>query len=370
MSFASTFLAKVEHIATSTTELDDVQSVTITQGRKDLSDLYRSAVIVIEGRNPTALPTIAVGDEIIVTIEAFNNGTPVTLPSWEKTRSGRVSNIEIDYGIVPTLDKWRITTEDAFAVLGRAAIDLTVTAGTVTGDAAKQITDALGITMVIAGSSIPSISTVKATTFESANALDAFQTYANTEFAFVVQQGEELLWITRQGWTYTGSILTFTDDLILSPAGLRFQSLQVSNLADAVAQEVVVAIRDGNTVSTGPGDTYLQLNTFDSSDAQALNLAQYVKALFTNSEPVPFSLSYMLTGQDPEKVLSPVATELRQVDIEFRGDVSKAIVLGFTISITPEVSRATLNLLDIQQIPLFQLDVASNGVLDQNVLGY
>jgi hypothetical protein len=224
--------------------------------------------------------------------------------------------------------------------------------------------------MVIAGSSIPSISTVKATTFEAANALDAFQGYANTEFAFVVQQGEELQWVPRQGWTYTGSILTFTDDLILSPAGLRFQSLQVSNLADAVAQEVVVAIRGGNTVSTGPGNTYLQLNTYDSSDGQALNLAQYVKALFTNSEPVPFSLSYMLTGQDPEKVLSPVATELRQVDIEFRGDVSKAIVLGFTISITPEVSRATLNLLDIQQIPLFQLDVASNGVLDQNVLGY
>jgi hypothetical protein len=294
----------------------------------------------------------------------------VTLPSWEKTRSGRVSNIEIDYGIVPALDKWRITTEDAFAVLGRAAIDLTVTAGTVTANAAKQITDALGITMVIQSGSIPSPSTVKTTTFESANALDAFQGYANTEFAFVVQQGEDLEWIPRQGWTNTGSNITFTDDLIENPTGLTFQSLQVSNLADAVAQEVLVSIRGGNTVSTGPGDTYLQLNTYDSSNGQALNLGQFVKALFTNSEPVPFSLSYMLTGQDPEKVLRPVATELRQININFRGNVSRAIVMGFTISITPEVSRATLNLLDIQQIPIFQLDSTDTGVLDQNVLGY
>jgi hypothetical protein len=99
-------------------------------------------------------------------------------------------------------------------------------------------------------------------------------------------------------------------------------------------------------------------------------LGNYIKALFTNEEPVPFQLSYMLTGQDPEAVLGPVATELRQVDVNYRGNQTQAIVMGFTISITPDVARATLNLLDIDQIPLFQLDIPSNGVLDTNVLGY
>jgi hypothetical protein len=78
----------------------------------------------------------------------------------------------------------------------------------------------------------------------------------------------------------------------------------------------------------------------------------------------------MLTGQDPTLVFSPVATELRQIDVEYRGNTTKAIVMGFSISITPDIARATLNLLDIDQIPLFQLDIPSNGVLDQNVLGY
>jgi hypothetical protein len=369
-TFNSRFATKVDHLGGVTTTLNDVQNVVITQGRSNLSDTYRSAVVTIEGRNPSGLPNIKIGDELLITIQAYENNVLVSLPSYETERTGRVTNIEIDYGIVPNMDTWRITTEDAIAILGRQTVNVTVNAGTVTGDAAKQITDAAGVTMTIAGSSIPSPSTVKATTFVEANALDAFQTYANTEMAYVVQQGDELLWVPRQGWTYTGSAATFSDEVPLDPSYLQFQSLNVSNLSDAVAQEVLISIRGGNTISTGAGATYLQLQTYDSSDAQALSLGQYVKALFTNEEPVPYSLSYMFTGQDPELVLEPVATELRQITLEFRGETSQAIVLGVTISINPDVAYATLNLLAIDQIPLFQLDILSNGVLDQNVLGY
>jgi len=370
MSFNSSYSVRVEHIAGITTLLGDVQSVTITQGRSNLSDQYRSAVMVIEGRNPQNLPNIKIGEFVQANIEAYNNGVFVTLPSWETVRVGRVANFEIDYGVIPSMDTWRITTEDAMAILGRSVVDVTVTAGTVSATAAKQVTDAAGVTMTLAGGATSSPTTVKATTFSAANALDALQTYANTEMAFIVQQGEELLWIGRQGWTYTGSASTFSDETPLDPLWLRFQGLRIGNVADAVAQEVVINIRDGNTVSTAAGSTYLDIQTYDNSDSQALDLANYIKALFTNDEPVPFSLSYLLTGQDPELVLTPVATELRQIDVRFRGTVSKALVLGFTMSFTPDVARASLNLLAIEQIPLFQLDIASNGVLNTNVLGY
>ena len=368
--FESTYAAKVEHLGGITTELDDVQSVTITAGRANLSDSYRSGILTIEGRNPENLPAIKVGDFILVTIEAYDDGVLVANPSYETEHTGRVANVQIDYGPIPAMDRWTITTEDAIAILGRGTFTGTVTSGTVTGDAAKQITDELGITMTIAGSSIPSVSTVKTTVFDAANALDAFQTYANTEFAFVVQQGDELLWIPRSGWTYTSSLVTFSDDPAGDPSYLAYQSLQVTNLADTVADEVVVAIRDGNTVTTGAGETYVEFQTYDSSDAQAEDLAQFIKILFTNDQPVPYQLGYMFTGQDPERVLEPVSTELRQIDLEFRGDTAKALVLGYTISITPEVARATLNLLPIQQIPVFQLDSTTNGILDTNQLGY
>lgn len=368
MSFQSVFGFIVEHIAGTTTQLDSVQTLNITQGRANLSDSYRSAVMTLSGRNPDDLPNIKVGDQIKVTLKAFNNGTPVTLDPWESVRIGRVANIEFDYGVIPEMDTWTITTEDAMAVLGRAAVNVTVAAGTAASAAAQQIATAAGVTLTIAAGA--SSTTVKATTFENANALDAFQTYANTEMAFVVQQGDELLWIPRQGWTYTGSAQTFSDVLPLDPSYLQFQSLSVGNVADTVAQEVVVSIRDGNSISTGAGTTYLDIQTYDASDSQALDLGNYVKALFTNDEPVPFQLGYMLTGQDPELVFGAVATELRQVDVQYRGNTTTAIVMGFSISITPDIARASLNLLDIDQIPLFQLDIPSNGVLDQNVLGY
>lgn len=368
--FNSTYSAKVEHLGTVTTQLDDVQSVTITQGRSNLSDLYRSAVITIEGRNPADLPNIKIGDFILVTITAYDDGVAVPPPSGEQERYGRVASLQIDYGPIPAMDRWTIMTEDAIAILGRGTFSGTIAAGTVTGDAAKDITDALGITMTIAGSSIPSVSTVKATTFSDANALDAFQTYANTEFAFVVQQGDELLWIPRKGWTYTGSLQIFSDDPNGDPSFLAYQRLQVSNLADTVAQEVVVAIRDGATVTTGTGQTYVEFQTYDEDAAQAGDLAQFIKILFTNDEPIPYQLSYMLTGQDPERVLEPCANDLVQIDLEFRGETSKAIVLGYTLSVTPEVARATLNLLPIQQIPVFQLSSDTNGILDTNQLGY
>ena len=369
-SYNSTYSARVEHVAGVTTVLSNVQNVTIKQGRSNLSDQYRSAVMTIDGLSPSSLPSIKVGDLIRVTLRAFNNGVEVTLPTWEKERTGRVSDIQVDYGIIPSLDTWTITTEDAIAVLGRAVVDVTVSAGTVTSTAAKQITDAAGVTMTIAGSSVPSSSTVRATTFAAANALDAFQTYANTELAYVVQQGDQLTWIPRSGWTFTGSLATFSDEKPADPSYLEFSQLAVGNLADTVAQEVVVSIRGGNTVVAGSGRTYVQYQTYDSSDAQALNLAQFIKALFTNDKPVPYTLSYVCNGQDPARVFTSVATELRQVTLRFRGTVSQAIVLGYTISITPEASRISLNLLSIEQIPLFILNSTTNGVLNQNVLGY
>lgn len=370
MVYASTFSATVEHVESSTT-LDDVTAVQITQGRNNLSDTYKSAVFTIEGRNPSSLPNIQIGDYLLVTVQAFNNGTPVTLDPYESEHLGRVSDIEIEYGIKPEMDTWTITTEDAIAILGRSVVSLTVPSGTVSGDAAKLITDAVGVNMTIAGSSVPSVTTVKETVFENANALDAFQTYANTEMAFVVQQGDELLWVPRKGWTYTGSACLFTDDLSLTgDFDFHYQRLMVSGLADTVADEVVIDIREGNTITTGTGDTYIQFQTYDSSDAQAGDLADYIKALFTNAEPQPYQLEFMLNGQNPETIFEPLATELRQIDLEFRGTTSKALVMGFTLNITPEVARATLNLLSINQIPLFQLDIPSNGVLDTNVLGY
>ena len=87
MSFDSVFGFIAEHIAGTTTQLDSVQTLNITQGRANLSDSYRSAVMTLSGRNPDDLPNIKVGDQIKVTLKAFNNGSPVTISKLGATRA-------------------------------------------------------------------------------------------------------------------------------------------------------------------------------------------------------------------------------------------------------------------------------------------
>lgn len=368
--FPTKFNALVKHTSgATTTTLGDVQNVVISQGRNNLSDTYKSATITIEGRDPDGLPTIRIDDALEVTLELYDNGTL----SDTVVFTGRVANYERDYGVIPDLDRWVIRTEDAVAVLGRTVVTTTIAAGTTTSAAAKQICDAAGVTLNgSTGAIANTVSTTKEVVLDKANALDAFQTVANTELAFVVQQGDELLWRVRGAWTITGSITIFTDDDNYAADYLLIQGLQFSSLADTVADEVLIEVRDGATYTsgTGTGATTFSLQTYSETAAQAEDLADYVKALFTDDEPQPYSLTYLLNGQNPTEVLYPIEQELRQVGIYFRGTRYDAIVTGFTLSITPEFARATLNLLSRQQVPFLQLDDALYGILDQNVLAY
>jgi hypothetical protein len=363
-TYDTRFNAEVEHIAGITTTLDEVQSITVTQGRNNLSDAYRSGSITIEGRDPDSLPNIAIGDAIQVTLELYYNGSLYD----SATYAGRVANFERNYGTIPALDTWTLVTEDAIAYLGRAAVTLTIPAGTSTNDAAEDICDAAGVTFINAG--LTSVSTVGAITLDNANALDAFQAVANTELAYVVQRGDELEWTWRNGWTNQGGGVYFVDDPSAYSQYLTIQGLQFSSLADTVAAEVLVEVRGGATYVSGSGNTSFSLSTYDQTGTQASDLADFVRVLFTDDEPQPYQLSYLLNGQHPDAVLGPVEQELRQINIDFRGTVYQAVVMGFTLSITPEVTRATLNLLGKQQIPFFVLDDPSYGILNTNVLSY
>lgn len=368
--YNSKFSVQVEHLGAITTVLDDVQSAVINQGRQNLSDAYSSATMTIEGRNPQNLPSIKIGDFVQLTIKAYNNGVAVTLPDYMTTHIGRVADFVIEYGTIQAMDTWTIVTEDAMAILGRAIVSLTVTDGTVTSAAAKQITDALGLTMTVQGAT-PSVTTVEGVIFDKENALAAFQKFANTEMAFVIQKGDELIWYPRYLWTDTSPKATFTDDLTASGSTIHnFDGLQIAGLADTSVDEVLISIVNGNTVTSGTGDTYIQFETYSISDTEAVQLASYIKVLFTNKEPQPYSLSFMLTGQNPNTILDVVALELSEIELDYRGNSLASIVMGFSIYITPEVARASLNLLSMNNIQFFILDSATNGILDTNILGY
>lgn len=366
--FDTTVSVVVEHLS-SATFLDNVEQVQITQGRSNLSDSYRSATATIEGRFPDDLPNIKIGDLLEITVELWNAGVLHDSTAF----TVRVADVTNNYGTTSKLDTFSISCEDGMAILGRAALDLTVSAGTTTTAAAEAVCNAVGgVTFVSTGGT--TTTTVNAQTFDNANALDVFQTYANTELAFVVQQGDTLQWTLRNGWTNQGSITTFTDDATGYPSGgyLVFQALNFSSLADTVADQVIVKVRDGGTYTAGTGNTSVTFDAFSQTAADAQGLADFIKVLFTDDEPQPYQLSYLLNGQAPDEVLYPIEPELRQVNIDFRGTLYQAVVLGFTLSVDAQagIARANLNLLSKQQIPFLVLDDPYYGILDTNVLSW
>lgn len=342
--------------------INNIQSFNLTSGRNNIDDNYRAGRGVLSGRVPSALPTIVIDDYVDVTL---------TLADGSGSLGGivyqlRVTDVEINYGIVAAEDTWTIQLEDAFGLLGRALVSLSVADGTLTTDAAEDVCDEVpDVDFFTVGT--PTTTKVNAQTFENANALDLFQTYANTEWAFVLANGNTIRWFTRNTWVDNANVVAFSDD----GTGLKFQTLDFNTLSEATANRVVINVRGGSPAAAGTGAIGLDLDSYSQTAGEALNLAEYVLAVFSSTVPRPFQLSYLLNFQDTTDLLKPIDPNYpKQVELDFRGGVYTAFVLGFSLSVTPEVCRATLNLLPSQSVQFLILDDAVFGKLNENKLGF
>jgi hypothetical protein len=130
-------------------------------------------------------------------------------------------------------------------------------------------------------------------------------------------------------------------------------------------------VRGGSTSTAGTGAIGLQLDSYSQTASEATNLANYVLAVFSSTEPRPFQLSYLLNGQEDDELLNAVEPNYpKQIELKFRGSTYTAFVLGFSLSVTPEICRATLNLLPSQATNFLILNDTVFGTLNNNRLGY
>jgi hypothetical protein len=363
MASADTITVSAERITGTTAALPNIQSFTLTSGRTNIDDNYRAGRATLVGRVPSSLPTLEIDNYVSVALAVSSSLGPGPSIAYEL----RVTNLKIDYGIVPAEDTWTLELEDAFGLLGRALVSLSVSAGTLTTSAAEDVCDEVpDVTFFTVGTA--TTTKVNAQTFDNANALDAFQTYANTEWAYVLANGNGIRWFARNAWVDNAQVVTFADD---GTGDLEFQTLTFNTLADATADRVVIKVRGGAEYTAGTGSVGLQLDSYSETATDAQNLADYVLAVFSSTEPRPFQLSYMLNFQDDTSLLVPIDPNFpKQVELDFRGGTYTAFVLGFTLSANPDMCRATLNLLPAQSVDFFILDSSTFGVLDTNKLGF
>ena len=340
----------------SSTYLNDVQSLTMRQGRMNVSDVYRGGTATVTGRDPDSLPTLAIGDEIIVTID-FGD------PTYELLRTFRVADFRISYGIVSNQDTYTVDLEDAFAFLGRGTVTYTALSGDSVFDTAYEACDQNGVVLTENGTTA---SETNAQTLVAANALDVLQTCITTEQARVYAGSSDLSWYSRGYWLANLNTVTFSDD---GTGTFTYTGIDFGSKADDYATEVIVSVRGGSDVVSGVGDFSIGVNSYSVSTAEAEYLGDYLLGTLSVTDATIQSLTYQAHTQTALAVFGPVGVNAL-CSVKFRGSTYRGIVEGYSLSATPQSVNVTLNLSDASFYNFFVLDDPVLGKLDENKLGW
>jgi hypothetical protein len=341
--------------------LDDLQTANVTRGRIGVQDPFKSATTTISGRNPSDLPAIKVGDFLVV--EAYPPDESIQYIMF----SGRVADVQIEFGTVPVMDRWTILAEDALANAGRLNVSGSWVAGITTAEAADDILAGTGVPIVFIDPLLAGSSKVSAQTLENQNLLQVLnQLIATEQGKLHGAQEDRIQWLGRKELNPGFAQARFTDDPaeISITSQLKYDTLNFASLADNVANKVIVTPEGLAPQSFGTGTKSFELNSYDQTTSQAGDLAAYVQSTLTQATEVPFSISARTSYQDDLLLLQLAATgpiSGQFVEVELRGTMFSCIINGSSVSSDPSDTRVQLN--------LYAADLSSFLVLDDVYFG-
>ncbi len=338
------------------TTIENVQNISWSVGRKLITDQVSSGRFVVTGRRPDLLPSIAIGNVIDV---AYG-------PDFEFVNF-KVADFQIDYGFTSSEDTWVIIGEDAFAELGR--VNATVSINNTTGQALNQLDFVTGVNIQtrFGGTDI------YAQTLTNANGLTvAAQLFNGEQPAYYYANATDILWNVRQP-IYNYSTYYATDETP-GPLEWKYDSLEFNGLADNYATKVNVTSAGVGTATAGTGNRTYEMTTYNASLSYMQGIAGLYAGYLSGSTIAPSSISFIAENQtSTQKIITFVQWSLisaNLLNIEFRGTTYYAMILGMTVTATPEMTRVTYNLAPSTVLASFILNSTSKGVLDQNRLGF
>lgn len=341
--------------------LDDLQTVNITTGRKGVQDPYKAGTANIEGRNPSDLPVIEVGD--FLRIEAYPPDESVQYFMFQ----GRIADVQIQYGFVPALDRYTIFAEDALANAGRLNVNGSWVAGITTAEAADDILAGTGVPITFPTPLKAGASKVSAQTLTNANLLTVLNELIATEQGSITGgASDSIIWQGRQEFTVSNPSALFTDDpqeVSVTPQ-IAYDVLNFASLADNVAAKVIVTPEGLAPQTFGSGTKSFEMNSYDQTTSQAGDLAAYVQSTLTQATDVPFSISSRTSLQSDLFLIALASTGAQErlfVEVELRGTIYNCIINGATVSSDPQDTRV--------QLYLFAADLSAFFVLDDDFYG-
>ena len=369
--------------ATSTTytTLPSVEQISISNGRRRQIDDYGVDQLTVESLFPSAW-TVApkLGDKIIAWVYTTAYPSYPTYNYW-KMFQGRITNVDIKYGMVTNQDSVTITAEGLQADLGRTQINAYSVISTNTG---TQVFDAANSVGVYIGAGVGS-------------SIGSAQTYTGNLKAFVdtevrTEQGRlrstataptaldmgNLDFVPRSA-LFTGLTDTpeWSDGTLSSTTNYKYQQVQFKSASEDYYNWVTVQPLGlaSQTSSSGTTPIYSYVpDTYDVSTSQALSLAQYLRFKYDNTTSTPRQLGFTIGQQstaDAVIFLNLVSAFMGlKIQIVLRGVRYYCVVEGVNIQATPDDTRILFSVSSNDTNDFLILNDTVYGKLDNNRLGF
>jgi hypothetical protein len=294
---------------------------------------------------------------------------------------GRITNVDIKYGMVTNEDSVTITAEGLQADLGRTQINNYAVASASTGLQVFDIANSVG---VYVGQT-------------SAMSTGSAQTYTGNLKAFVdtevrTEQGRlrstptapDLLTMGTLAFVGRGALLfgpavtpEWSDGTLSSVTNYKYQQVKFKSASEdyynSVTVEPLGLASQTSSSGTTPIFSYVA-QTYDVSTSQALSLAQYIRFKYDTTTSTPRELGFTISQQSSSsaiEMLNWVTNFLGlEVNIVLRGVRYYCVVEGVTITASPDDTRILFSVSSNETNDYLILNDDVYGRLDNNRLGF
>lgn len=369
--------------ATSTTftTLPNVQQIFISNGRRRQIDDYGVDQLTVESIFPSQWTTTPqLGDNIIAWVYTTAYPSYPTYNYW-KMFQGRITNVDIKYGMVTNEDSVTITAEGLQAELGRTQINGYSVISATTDVQVFDIADSVGLYV----GPTSGMSTGSAQTYTG-----NLKAFVDTEVR--TEQGRlrstptaptaldmGTLDFVGRGSLFYGPTPTpeWSDGTLASDTGYKYQQVKFRSAAEdfynSVTVEPLGLASQTSSSGTTPIFSYVA-QTYDVSTSQALSLAQYIRFKYDTTNSTPRELGFTISQQttaDAVWMLNLISNFLGlEVNIILRGVRYYCVVEGVTITASPDDTRILFFVSSNETNDYLILDDAVYGRLDNNRLGF
>jgi hypothetical protein len=363
------------------TALPDVQQISISNGRRRQIDDYGVDQLTVESLFPTDWTvTPKLGDFIIAWVYTDDYPSYPSYNYW-KMFQGRITDVDIKYGIVANQDSVTITAEGLQAQLGRTQINAYAVTSALTGVQVFDMADSVGL-YVGQG---------------SCESTGSAQTYTGNLKAFVdteirTEQGRlrstpyaptdlemGTLDFVGRGALITGLAVTpeWTDGTLTTTTNYKYDQVGFKSAAEDFYNSVTVEPLGlaSQTTSSGTAPVYSYVaDSYDVSTSQALALAQYIRFKYDTTASSPRTLGFTISQQtaaDAVEFLNIVSNFLGlEIEIILRGVRYYCVVEGVNITASPDDTRVLFSVSSNETNDYLILNDAVYGRLNFNKLGF